>query len=82
MFIANFMKGFDGVMQNLIMEMVVSHDFLVYVVAPYLQYDIKIPKHNQELIENFRSSLSSHMTNVQILKLVMAKDIVCTFASF
>ncbi len=47
MFIANFMKGFDGVMQILIMEMVVSHDFLIDVVPPYLQYDIKILKHNQ-----------------------------------
>ncbi len=46
-FIANFMKGFDGVMQNVIMEMVVSHDFLVDVVPPYLQYDIKTLKHNQ-----------------------------------
>jgi len=36
MFIANFMKGFDGVMQILIMEMVVSHDFLVDVVPPYI----------------------------------------------
>ncbi len=41
------MKGFDGVMQNVIMEMVVSHDFLVDVVPPYLQYDIKTLKHNQ-----------------------------------
>jgi hypothetical protein len=47
MFIANFMKGFDGVMQNLLMEMVVSHDFFVDVVPPYLQYDIKILKQNQ-----------------------------------
>jgi hypothetical protein len=29
------------------MEMVVSHDFFVDVVPPYLQYDIKIVKHNQ-----------------------------------
>jgi hypothetical protein len=36
MFIANFMKGFDGVMQILIMEMVVSHDFFVDVGPPYL----------------------------------------------
>ncbi len=47
MLIANFMKGFDGVMQNLLMEMVVSHDFFVDVVPPYLQYDIKILKQNQ-----------------------------------
>jgi hypothetical protein len=47
MFIAIFMKGFDGLMQILIMEMVVSHDFFVHVVPPYLQYDINILKHNQ-----------------------------------
>jgi len=47
MFIANFMKRFDGVMENVIMEMVVSHDFLIGVVPPYLQYDIKTLKHNQ-----------------------------------
>jgi len=42
MFIANFMKGFDGVMQILIMEMVVSHDFLVDVVPPYIYIYIYI----------------------------------------
>jgi hypothetical protein len=46
MFITNFMKGFDDVMKIIITEMVVSHDFLVDVVPPYLQYDIKILKHN------------------------------------
>jgi hypothetical protein len=49
MFIANFMKGFDGVMQILIMEMVVSHDFLVDVVPPYIYIYIHTHTHTPNM---------------------------------
>jgi hypothetical protein len=38
-------------------------------------------KHGKQLIENFKVELSSHVTSQWPSKLVMAKDIVYTFAS-
>jgi hypothetical protein len=39
-------------------------------------------KHGKQLIENFKIGLCSHVTSQWRSKLVMAKDIVYTFASF
>lgn len=41
----NFFKGFDIVVQNTILEKVVSHDILVDAMPPYL-HDKKTLKHN------------------------------------
>jgi hypothetical protein len=42
--------------------------------------DSKRIKHNQLLIDNFKSKLSGHVTGQWFSKLMMAKDIMCTFA--
>jgi hypothetical protein len=46
-------------MQNKIMEKVVRHDLLGVVMPSYL-HDTKRIKHNQLLIDNFKSKLSGH----------------------
>jgi hypothetical protein len=40
-FIANFLKGYDVVVQNTIMQKVVSHELLIEIVPPYL-HDTKM----------------------------------------
>jgi hypothetical protein len=64
--IRNFLKGFDVVVQNTILEKVISHDILVDAMPSYL-HDIKTLKHNLQLIENFRSGLGEHLIGFQYL---------------
>jgi hypothetical protein len=61
MSIAYFLKSFDVAMQNKIMEKVVKHYLLGAVMPSYL-LDSKRIKHNQLLIDNFKSKLSGHVT--------------------
>ncbi len=81
MFILDFLKGYDVANQQVIMHKVVSHEILINVMSPYLQ-DVKRLKHNHQLLENFKSRLSSHVTNQRSYELVMVKDMMCNFASF
>jgi hypothetical protein len=60
MSIAYFLKRFDVAMQNKITEKVVKHDLLGVVMPSYL-HDTKRKKHNQLLIDNFKSKLSGHV---------------------
>jgi RNase P protein component len=61
MSIAYFLKGFDVVVYNKIMEKVVGHDLLGVVMPSYL-HDTKKIKHNQLLINNLKFKLSGHVT--------------------
>ncbi len=61
MSIAYFLKCFDVVVYNKIMEKVVGHDLLGVVMPSYLR-DTKKIKHNQLLINNLKSKLSGHIT--------------------
>ncbi len=56
----NFLKGFDVIVQNTILEKVLSHDILIDAMPPYL-HDINTLKHNLQLIESFRSKLEEHL---------------------
>lgn len=73
MFIMDFLKGFDIAAQNTIMEKVLSHDFIIAMLLFYLHdvitamllsylHDVKKLKHNQQLLNNFRCGLVSHVT--------------------
>jgi len=68
------------IVQNTIMQKVVSHELFVEIVFPYL-HDIKMLRHSQQVIENFKSILNSHVTSQWSNKFTMAKDIVYTFIS-
>jgi hypothetical protein len=61
MSIASFLKGFDVVVQNKIMEKVVGHDLLGVVMVLYL-HDTKRIKPNQLLINNLKYGVSNHVT--------------------
>ncbi len=61
MSITSFLKDFDVVVQNKIMEKVVGHDLLGVVMILYL-HDIKRIKPNQLLIDNLKYGLSDHVT--------------------
>lgn len=80
MFIVDFLKGYDVDVQNVIMEKVVGHDILTVAMPPYL-HDIKRLKQNLQLIENFKFGLN-HVASHQPFKLILAKDSICTLASF
>jgi hypothetical protein len=80
MCIADFLKGYDVVTQHNIVEKTLSHEIITSMVFSYLQ-DPMLLKHGKQLIENFKVGLSSHVTSQWPSKLVMAKDIVYTFAS-
>jgi len=80
MFIANFLNAYDVATHNNIIQKFVSHEIIISMVPPYLD-DTKLLKHTQQLIENFKSGLSSHVIGLQSNKLSMVKHIVCTFAS-
>jgi len=43
--------------------------------------DVKRLKHNQQLLNNFHFGLVSHVIGQKSSNLVLAKDIVCTFAT-
>lgn len=81
MFIIDFLKGFDTIAQHTIIEKVLSHDLLNCMLLSYLQ-DIKRLKQNEQLLENVCSGLIGHVISQRTSKLALAKDIVCTFASF
>jgi hypothetical protein len=61
------------------MEKVMGLD-LMGVIMPLYLCDTKRIKHNQLLINNLKFGLSSRVIRQQSSKLVMVKDIVCTFA--
>jgi predicted 2-oxoglutarate/Fe(II)-dependent dioxygenase YbiX len=79
-FITDFLKGYDVLIQNTIMQKVVSHELFVEIVLPYL-HDIKMLKHRQQVIENFKFRLNSHVTSQWSNKFTMVKDIFYTFIS-
>ncbi len=60
MFIIDFLKGYDVAIQNTIMQKVVSHELVVEIVPPYL-HDTKMLRHSQQVIENFKFGLNSHV---------------------
>ncbi len=63
------------------MEKVVSHDILVGSMPLYL-HDTKKLKHNKQLVENLRFRLVGHLTSTKSSKFTMAKNILCTLATF
>jgi hypothetical protein len=77
---ADFLKGYDVGAPNNIIKLALSHKILIGMVPPYL-HDTKLLKHSQQLIENFKSKLSNHVTGLWSNTLAVAKDIVFTFAS-
>jgi hypothetical protein len=80
MFARDFLKRFDVVAQNTVIEKVLSHDILHGMIPSYL-HNIKRLKQNHQLFENFHYGLIGHVTSQRAFKLVLVKDIVCTFTS-
>jgi hypothetical protein len=70
-------KGF----QQIVFEKFLGHSFIIGMLPSYY-FDISTVKHNQEVVENLRDGLSTHLVGQHHPKLVFAKDIVCTLAIF
>ncbi len=81
MFIIEYLVGTNLALKTIVLEKLFSHPLLKDVLPPYLQ-DLQKVKTNQNLIDNLRSSLISHLVGAKSSKITMAKDIVCTLAIF
>ncbi len=57
-----------------------NHFIVKDVVLPYL-VDSRAIKHKDDVLQNMKASINTHLIGPKASKLMMAKDIVCTLAS-
>jgi hypothetical protein len=74
------LKDFELPVQNLILEKTFAHTLLQGFLPDYLK-DLEAVKHNQVVVGNINSGMTSHLTGERPSQSLMAKDIVCTLAS-
>jgi hypothetical protein len=74
------LKDFELPVQNLVLKKTFGHILLQGFFPDYLK-DLQAVKHNQLVLGNINSGMTSHFTGVHPLHSLMAKDIVCTLAS-
>jgi hypothetical protein len=74
------LKGQSPWYQQLIVDKLLCHPFVQDFVPPYFK-NITNLKHSQEILGNLKESLIIHLVSQCESKLVMAKDIMCTFVS-
>jgi hypothetical protein len=61
--------------KNIVLEKLFGHLLLKDVLPPYFQ-DLQKMKTNQNLVNSFKSSLTSHLVGAKFSKITMAKDII------
>jgi hypothetical protein len=66
--------------QQIVFEKFLGHSFATGMLPSYYS-NISIVKNNQEVVENLRDGLNTHLVGQCHSKLVVAKDIVCTLAT-
>ncbi len=74
MFIIEYLAGTNLAFKTIVLEQLFSHLLLKDVLPPYLR-DLQKVKTNQNLINNFKSSLISHLVGAKSSKITMTKDI-------
>jgi hypothetical protein len=66
--------------QQIVFKKFLGHSLVKGMLPSYCS-NISTVKHNQEVMENLRDGLSTHLVGECHFKLVVAKDIVCTLAT-
>jgi hypothetical protein len=61
MHIHEFLKGYRSSFQNVVIEKLMGSDLLKDCVLKYL-HDLRKIKQNQVIVDNFKSSLSNHLS--------------------
>ncbi len=73
-------KDFEPSIQHSILEKFLSHFMLQNVVLEYF-IDVQSIKQNQEILNNMTSRITSHLVGPKQTQLVVARGIICIFAS-
>ncbi len=74
------MKGLKCGLQQTTLEKFISHPLIRDMLLEYLK-DFNLMKCNLEILNNFKSGLTTHLLGACKTNLVVAKDIVCTLSS-
>jgi hypothetical protein len=75
-----FIKDFEPSIQHSILKKFLNHFMLQNEVFEYL-IDVQSIKQNQEILNNMKSRFTSHLVGPKQTQVVVARDIVCIFAS-
>ncbi len=78
--IFNELKGFGTNIRHLTLEKTLSNSMMTDFLPHYLN-DLAIVKKNHEIVQNLKDGRNAHLLGHHKSKVVMAKGIVCTFAS-
>jgi hypothetical protein len=73
-------KDFEPSIQHSILEKCLSHFILQNVIHEYLT-NVQSIKRNQEISNNMKFGITSHLVGPKYIQLVATRDIVCMFAS-
>jgi hypothetical protein len=79
-FAAPLLKDFDSKIQQLTIQKFLSHVDMKDIVPPFLS-DLETLKLQNSVISSVREGMRDHLVGSKPSKIVMAKDILCTFAS-
>lgn len=77
---ASLLKGYDQSIQHLSLEKFLGQQVLGAMVPDFLKNPSEV-KMRHSVLTNFREGITDHLVGVRPSNVVMAKDIVCTFAA-
>lgn len=79
-FTAQRLKQFDRNIRALTVEKVLGHTCMADITPAYLT-DLESVKLGHSVLSNVREGMREHLVGQKTSKIIMAKDILCTFAS-
>jgi len=79
-YVVDKLSGYSKEFQQIMFEKFLGY-LLVKGMLPSYCYDISTMKHNQEVVENLKDGLSTHLVGQHHSKLLVAKDNIFTLAT-
>jgi hypothetical protein len=79
-FSSSCLEHYETNIQHLTVQRFLGHSYMKEMIPPYLK-DLQTIKLQQFVFSSIREGIKDHLVGVKQSKLVMAKDILCTFAS-
>jgi hypothetical protein len=79
-FASSRLEQYDSNIQHLTIQRFLGHSSMKEMIPPYLK-DLQTIKLQQSIFSSVREGIKDHLVGVKKSKLVMAKDILCTFVS-
>jgi len=80
MYTVNQLRDVPIEVQHDVFDKFLNHFIVKDVVLPYL-VDSRAVKHKDDVLQNMKAGINTHLIGLKASKLMMAKDIVCTSAS-